>query len=104
MKHMVWKAAAVLASLGILLGWWWNHNDGPKMKVTFYQGMKPLECLTTGKTVEDAVRQQGIRLKPQDVTVPPLTAAVTQGMEIDLGLVERHTATVKKRVPCDTQR
>ena len=45
------------------------------------------------------MKDQGIHLKPQDEVVPDLSTPVTQGMEIDLGLVDRKVTTVKRKIP-----
>jgi len=61
-----------------------------------------LEVATSAKTVEEALREQGITLKPQDIVVPSLSTPLSDGMEIDLGLVERKVRELKKMVPYDT--
>jgi 3D (Asp-Asp-Asp) domain-containing protein len=70
--------------------------------VTIYSKGKPLEVVTSAETVGDALREQGIILKPQDVVAPSLPTALSDGMEIDLGLVERKVKEFKKIVPYDT--
>jgi 3D (Asp-Asp-Asp) domain-containing protein len=70
--------------------------------VIFYGNGKPLEVATSAKTVEEALREQGVTLKPQDVVAPPLSTPLSDGMEIDLGLVERKVKELKKIVPYDT--
>jgi 3D (Asp-Asp-Asp) domain-containing protein len=52
--------------------------------------------------VGEALREQGITLKPQDIVVPSDSALLSDGMEIDLGIVERKVKEVKKVVPYDT--
>jgi 3D (Asp-Asp-Asp) domain-containing protein len=52
--------------------------------------------------VGEALREQGITLKPQDIVVPSDSAPLSDGMEIDLGIVERKVKEVKKVVPYDT--
>lgn len=71
-------------------------------QVTFYGKCKPLEVTTSAKTVGDALREQGITLKPQDVVAPSLSTPLSDGMEIDLGLVERKVKEFKKIVSYDT--
>lgn len=70
--------------------------------VTFYGNGKPLDVETSAKTVGEALREQGITLKPQDVIVPSLSTPLSDGMEIDLGLVEQKVKELKKIVPYDT--
>ncbi len=55
-----------------------------------------MELWTTGKSVGEVLQEQGIALKPQDVVVPDISAPITEGLEIDLGLVERQVKDVKK--------
>ena len=71
-------------------------------RVTFYGKGDPLEIVTSAQTVGEALREQGITLKPQDVVVPPESALLSDGMEIDLGIVERKVKEVKKIVPYET--
>ncbi|HTA75657.1 MAG TPA: 3D domain-containing protein [bacterium] len=70
--------------------------------VTFYGINEPLEVISSARTVGDALKEQGIMLKPQDVVVPPESTPLWDGMEIDLGIVERKVREVKKIVPYDT--
>ncbi len=70
--------------------------------MTIYGKGKPLEVVTGAKTVGEAIRGQGIELKPQDVVAPPPSTLLSDGMEIDLGLVERKVKEQKKKVPFDT--
>ena len=70
--------------------------------VTFYGKSEPLEVVTSAQTVGEALREQGITLKPQDIVVPSDSAPLSDGMEIDLGIVERKVKEVKKVVPYDT--
>jgi 3D (Asp-Asp-Asp) domain-containing protein len=72
--------------------------------VTLYEKNKATEIFTAGKTVGDAIHEQGIALKPQDVTAPGLFAPVTEGMEIDLGQVVREVKDVKKIIAFGTHR
>ena len=69
---------------------------------TFYGKSEPLEVVTSAQTVGEALREQGITLKPQDIVVPSDSAPLSDGMEIDLGIVERKVKEVKKVVPYDT--
>jgi len=70
--------------------------------VTFYGKNEPLEVVTSAQTVGEALREQGITFKPQDVVVPSESTPLSDGMEIDLGIVERKVKEVKKVVPYDT--
>ncbi len=90
------------------MGWGWAGFWGLSCKpqstaapihVFLIQKDNATEVSTTEKTVEDVLKKQGFALKPQDVVVPELSTPVTEGMEIDLGLVERRVKDVKKRVP-----
>jgi len=70
--------------------------------VTFYGKNGPLEVVTSSQTVGEVLKEQGITLKPQDVVAPPESTFLWDGMEIDLGIVERKVKEVKKIVPYET--
>ena len=53
-------------------------------------------------TVGDVLREAGIALKPQDVVVPGISTPVTEGMEIDLGQVERRTRDYQHKIAYPT--
>jgi 3D (Asp-Asp-Asp) domain-containing protein len=85
--------------LAAVLGWvQYRKSSAPRIHVFLYQKDKATEVLTPEKTVEDVLKEQGVTLKPQDVVVPELSMPVTEGMEIDLGLVERRVSDVKKKI------
>ncbi len=88
--------AAVLAAAG---RYWFQKAHAVYRHVLLYQKDKASEVSTAEKTVGDVLREQGIRLKPQDVVVPGATEPVTEGMEIDLGLVERQVRDMKRKIP-----
>ena len=91
---------AVLSGfLGVYL---WIHRTAP-VKIVLYNGAKSLEILTRAKTVGQAIAEQKIELKSQDVVVPPLDFPVTSGMEIDLGVLERQVKEIEKTQPFETQ-
>jgi len=71
-------------------------------RVTFYGKSEPLAVVTSAQTVGEALREQGITLKPQDVVVPSESTPLSDGMEIDLGIVERRVKEIKKIVSYDT--
>ena len=89
----------VVVALTVLGGWLYDQNKAPKINVTLWQGEKAAEVNVRARTVTEAIQKAGISLKPQDVVVPPLSSAVTEGMEIELGLVERRVRDQKKKVP-----
>src|SRR5580658_3729022 len=93
----------MVLALGLILGWFvFSKNHSVSYHLTVYGKGKPLEVMTKAKTVGEALRDQGISLKPQDLVVPSLSAPVSDDMEIDLGLVERKVKELKKAVPYDT--
>lgn len=67
----------------------------PKLHVLLFKKDKAAEVLTSGKTVGDLLKEQGVVLKPQDVVVPEPSMPVTEGMEVDLGQVERKSKDYK---------
>jgi 3D (Asp-Asp-Asp) domain-containing protein len=93
---------AGLAALAAAFWYFYAKAHEVRQHVVLFQKEKATEVLTAGKTVGDVLREQGVNLKPQDVVVPPLSAPVTEGMEIELGLVERRERTEKKIVPFAT--
>jgi 3D (Asp-Asp-Asp) domain-containing protein len=56
------------------------------------------EVLTSSSTVAGVLRQEGVKFGPRDLVAPPLDAPVTEGLEIDLGLVERRVKVEKRKV------
>ncbi|HJT23319.1 MAG TPA: 3D domain-containing protein, partial [bacterium] len=78
---------------------WYQRAHAVYHRVVLYQMDKGSEISTAEKTVGGLLREQGIRLKPQDVVVPGINEPVTEGMEIDLGLVERQVKDMKKKIP-----
>jgi 3D (Asp-Asp-Asp) domain-containing protein len=94
----------VLIGLTLAVIVWVTVQDLHRIQyhVTFYGKGEPLEVVSSARTVGDALKEQGILLKPQDVVVPPESTPLWDGMEIDLGIVERKVREVKKIVPYDT--
>lgn len=96
-------SAVVLLALAAVLaaaGWhWYQKAHAVYRHVLIYQKDKASEVSTAERTVGDVLREEGIKLKPQDVVVPDPTQPVTEGMEIDLGLVERQVRDVKRKIP-----
>jgi 3D (Asp-Asp-Asp) domain-containing protein len=93
----------ILVVICLVIVWVYVQDLHPiQTQVIFYGKGKPLEVTTTAKTVEDALREKGVTLKPQDVVVPSLSTSLSDGMEIDLGLVDRKVKELKKIVPYDT--
>ena len=90
---------ALAAVLGAVGHYWYQKAHAVYRHVLLYQKDKASEISTAEKTVGDVLREQGIQLKPQDVVVPDPSQAVTEGMEIDLGLVERQVRDFKRKIP-----
>jgi 3D (Asp-Asp-Asp) domain-containing protein len=89
--------------MGLMIFWVHVRDLHPvQYHITIYGKSKPLEIVTSAKTVYGALRDQGILLKPQDVVVPFLATPLSDGMEIDLGLVERKVKELKNTIPYDT--
>ncbi len=96
-QKLAW-GVLTLAVFGTLGFWFWFKSRGPVWHVALFQGAKETDLVTSAATVAGVLKDQGIELKPQDVVAPPLNAAVTEGLEIDLGLVERREKDFKKTV------
>ncbi len=86
----------------VLLGLGLGCSPKPTYHVTFYGKGKPIEAVVSATTVGEAIHQQGIALKSQDVVVPPPETPLFDGMEIDLGLVERRVKEAKVKIPAQT--
>ena len=103
-----WNGYSLAAFLGlaavlVVTGWRWYHKAHAVYHHVFlFQKDKAEEVWAPGKTVGDVLEDQGIRLKSQDLVVPDLDSPVTEGLEIDLGLVERKVRDEKKSVPYST--
>jgi 3D (Asp-Asp-Asp) domain-containing protein len=96
-QRLAW-GVLTLGVLGILGFWFWRQSRGPVREIALFQGSKETDLTTSAATVGAVLKDQGIELKPQDVVVPPLDVAVTEGMEIDLGIVERREKDFRKTV------
>jgi 3D (Asp-Asp-Asp) domain-containing protein len=100
-----WNVYSVAALTGLAValgagGWhWYQKAHAVYRHVFLYQKEKATEILTAKKTVGDVLREQDIQLKPQDVVVPGLSDPVTEGLEIDLGVVDRQVKDVKRKIP-----
>ena len=99
------KTVQIVLTLGLLaaLGaaaafWFYQRAHRPLWNVSLYRGSVETDLATRATTVGGILQEQGIGLKPEDVVVPPLAAAVTEGMEIDLGIVERRERDSKKTI------
>jgi len=91
-----------VSALAAILGWAFFPKIHPvSYHVTLYGKGKPLTVVTSAKTVGEVLKEQGIGLKPQDVVAPSLFSPPWDGMEIDLGIVERKVKGIKKKVPYD---
>ncbi len=99
-----WGVYSIAVLMGFTLalgtgGWYWYQKAHAVYRHVFLcQKDKASEILTAEKTVGEMLREQGIRLKPQDVVVPGPSEPVTEGMEIDLGVVERQVKDVKRKI------
>jgi 3D (Asp-Asp-Asp) domain-containing protein len=92
--------AFVLAQQAVL-----KSLQRPVILYTGAGGVETREVRTAQRTVAEVLREQGIRLGPFDVVAPALDEHVTQGMEIDVGAVERESSVAKRMqtAPVETQ-
>ncbi len=88
-----------MALVALGLGWIFYEKSLPRFHVLLFKKDKAQEILTAKRTVAGVLREQGIPWESHDLVVPALDAAVTEGMEIDLGLVERRVRTVQRKAP-----
>jgi 3D (Asp-Asp-Asp) domain-containing protein len=105
-KHPAVIIGAAFAGLFVLGGGicWWLYQGAlaPKVSVFLYRKDKVAEVSASPGTVGDLLKKAGIVLKPQDVVVPGLSTPVTEGMEIDLGEVERRTRDYRQKLAFST--
>lgn len=73
--------------------------ESRRIPVKLYRGKEFREVWTSQRTVAGLLREQGIALRPQDVVVPPPSAALHAGVEIDLGLVEARVVEKREVLP-----
>jgi 3D (Asp-Asp-Asp) domain-containing protein len=91
--------AGALGALALAaVAWTYHVIHAPNYHITIYGKGEPVEAVTRAGTVGEALRKQGIVIKPHDVVVPSLTTPLADGMEIDLGLVERKVREFKQKV------
>src|SRR5581483_4618339 len=72
---------------------------GPARQVSLFEKGHMRSLQTRALTVGGLLKEQKIDFTDHDVVAPPLDSPVTEGMEVDLGLVERSVSTQKKKVP-----
>jgi 3D (Asp-Asp-Asp) domain-containing protein len=90
----------ILAGLAGIIGWKSYEKAHCHYRHVFvYQKDKATEIQSAKGTVGEILLEQGLVLKPQDVIVPNVNSPVTEGMEIDLGIVDRRVKDVKKTIP-----
>ena len=100
MKSFPWKKAGLvvlvtLSAAGLHRSILRSFEKG----LTLYTGPGGSQAITVRsaqRTVAGVLREQGIRMGAYDVVVPGLSERVTQGMEIDVGLVERRRSTTRR--------
>ena len=83
----------------LVLLWVACSPKGPLRQVSLFEKGRMKALQTRASTVADLLKEQGIAVSDRDVVVPPPGAPVTEGMEIDLGLVERSVTTKTMKVP-----
>ena len=57
----------------------------PRFHVFIYKGDQPLELETAGKTVGEALKEQKISLRPEDVVVPSLSTPIQAAPPQEIG-------------------
>lgn len=67
-----------------------------RVPVVLYENGEARTFLTAQSTVGGFLREQGIKLHPQDIVIPPADASITAGLEVDLGRVERRREVLKE--------
>jgi len=99
-----WGVTTTIAAFALSMIAWsvYKKVHEPKLHILLFQKDQPQEVVTSARTVGDLLKEQRIVLKPQDVLVPDLSAPLTEGMEVDLGLVERKVTDSKKKQPYQT--
>ncbi|HVM32234.1 MAG TPA: 3D domain-containing protein [bacterium] len=106
LKQKILWALLALSPLWAGAGFWlWREAHRPLYHVALFEGLQEKDLTTRASTVAGVLREQGIALRPQDVVAPELDSPVTEGLEIDLGLVERRQKQTKRTLvhPVDVQ-
>ena len=104
-QKAAWTVLSLAVFFALALGSWRFHEKENEIHrtVVFYRGDQATEFSTTASTVGGALSQSGVTLRPEDVVAPFPSTPVTEGMEIDLGLVEGKVKEYKKIVPFASQ-
>src|SRR5262249_23922611 len=89
----------LMTAAAVQAGWLSDQSRKPQAHVSIYRGGTPVTIGTGAGTVGEVLDGEGIRLVPHDVVVPDPSSPVTDGMEVDLGLVERSVTSKKVKVP-----
>jgi 3D (Asp-Asp-Asp) domain-containing protein len=84
-------------------GGWWLHARRPPVSVVLFGPSGPQTILTRAGTVGGLIEERSLKMGPRDVLVPPPETPIEEGMEIDLGLVEREVVTARKQVKLPTK-
>ncbi|HVZ81192.1 MAG TPA: 3D domain-containing protein [bacterium] len=94
----------LLTAAAVLAGWTWDQHRLPPVHLVLFQDAGPVTLSVRGRTVGEALSDGGFRLDPHDVVAPPPDTPVVEGMEVDLGQVERKVTTEKRKVHPPVQR
>jgi 3D (Asp-Asp-Asp) domain-containing protein len=93
----VWAVA--LVALGLAGGFFlWALKRPAPLTVTVFGPGGPVTVSTRARTVGELLRENGYPMGDRDVVVPSADTLLTEGLEVDLGLVERKIETVRKKV------
>ncbi len=96
---MTLKKTILIWGVPLLLFFASCSPKGPVHQVSLFEKGQMRNLQTRALTVGGLLKEQKIDFSDHDVVAPPLDAPVTEGMEVDLGLVERSVSTQKKKVP-----
>jgi len=94
-----WIAAGSLALLAVLGGAVsYVSTRRPPVQVTLFGPSGPQTIASRARTVGDFLKERSLTVGPHDVLVPPPETPLDDGLEVDLGVVERKVVTERKKV------
>lgn len=94
-----WIAAGSLALLAVLGGAVsYVSTRRPPVQVTLFGPSGPQTIASRARTVGDFLKERSLTVGPHDVLVPPPETPLEDGLEVDLGVVERKVVTERKKV------
>lgn len=96
-------ATSVLVLLGLAGGAWFVSTRRVPVQVVLFGPSGPQTFLTRADTVGGFLKERSLTFGPHDVLVPPPETPIEEGLEVDLGIVERKVTTERRKVNLPTK-